>query len=325
MREQILDHWLSKVLQTNHFTRLPLAGDASFRRYYRVQVNEQRYVVMDAPPPEAPQIFRDIALVLQGQGISVPSVMAYEFTEGFLLLSDFGDRLYLSELTEQTADRLYHDAFQVLLKMQQCQAELPVFDGAFLSRQFGIFQEWFLGKHKGISDPQSSHTILKPIYDKLSETIALQPQVFVHRDYHSRNLMIIEEGNPGVLDFQDAMIGPITYDLVSLLQDCYITWPRHRVVQWTKDFQWQAQEKGLLSGQESEAEFLRWLDWTGLQRHLKNLGIFSRLYYRDGKSQYLKDIPRVLHYIKETSLRYSELTSLWRFFESLGVAEVMEA
>lgn len=329
-REQILDYWLNQVLMTNDFQRVSLAGDASFRRYYRIFVREQRYVVMDAPPPEAPHLFMEIASALADIGISVPLIVASELTNGFLLLSDLGDRLYLPELNTQTADVLYTDAFQALLKIQSCKAPVPQFDKPLLQRQLGIFREWFLGKHKGLTSDllvskisPAKLQILDTIYDKLIKTIEDQPQVFVHRDYHSRNLMILENGNPGVIDFQDAVIGPITYDLVSLLQDCYIIWPRARVVDWVADYQNLATKHGLLSKTVSRSEFLRWFDWTGLQRHLKNLGIFSRLNYRDGKIQYLKDIPYVLHYVQETSARYSELNDLWTFFETLQAHEMV--
>jgi len=322
-REQILDQWLYQTLKTADFQKVLLAGDASFRRYYRIFVtqNKQQYVLMDAPPPEEPKVFMEMAHLLGSQGLSVPTIVASQLDHGFLLLSDLGDRLYLPELTLQSADTLYGEAFQALLKIQSCQAKVPVFDRAFLKRQYGIFQEWFLGKHKGVLLTDTSQNILETTYERLLETIDSQPQVFVHRDYHSRNLMILEAGSPGVLDFQDAMIGPITYDLVSLLQDCYITWPREHVVGWVKNFQQLATQKGLLSKQVSTAEFVRWFDWTGLQRHLKNLGIFSRLYYRDGKSQYLNDLPRVLQYIQETSVRYPELNPLWTLFEDLKCAQ----
>jgi aminoglycoside/choline kinase family phosphotransferase len=321
IREQVLDIWLNQVFKTSDFTRIPLAGDASFRRYYRVFVEGRSYVVMDAPPPETPQIFMEIAQTLAMQGVTVPLVIAFELEQGFLLLSDLGDRLYLSELNEQSADKLYADAFEALLKLQGCQVNFPAFDQLFLERQFGIFQEWFLNRHLQLSLTASLENILDPIYQQLSEIILLQPQVSVHRDYHSRNLMVLEHGNPGVLDFQDAMRGPITYDLVSLLQDCYIEWPRERVVEWVKFFQHRAKDQQLLNDQVSESEFLHWFDWTGLQRHLKNLGIFARLNYRDGKARYLKDIPRVLYYIKETCARYSALNALQIFFETIEVNE----
>lgn len=316
-REIILDAWLNQVLKTEAFKRSPLAGDASFRRYYRVTALGQSYVVMDAPPPETPEIFVDVAKSLSQQGLSVPIVLANDQLNGFLLLSDFGDRLYLGELSERSADGLYHLAFEALLQMQKCKAELPVFDRAFLERQWNIFHQWYLITHKGFQD-NSQLEMLHPIYQHLCDVIEIQPQVFVHRDYHSRNLMILENGGPGILDFQDAMKGPITYDLVSLLQDCYIAWPREQVIRWVKHVQTRSEELGLLTGSISQAEFLRWFDWTGVQRHLKNLGIFARLNHRDGKSGYLNDIPRVLCYILDTCRRYSELHPLGTFLENLN-------
>lgn len=318
-REQLLDEWLKYVLKTNHFNRVSLAGDASARRYFRVSEQGTRYVVMDAPPPEIPRVFADIAAVLAQHDLEVPKVIQADFDKGFLLLSDFGDRLYLSELNEVTADYLYQDAADALLKIQHCQKKLPLFDQAFFYRQLEIFEEWYLKKHQGFThiDLKNTQAILSPIYAILFEVCREQPQVFVHRDYHSRNLMILPQNGPGILDFQDAMTGPITYDLVSLLQDCYIAWPRERIQNWVLDFYGKAKESKLLTGQETYSEFLRWFDLTGLQRHLKNLGIFARLHYRDNKSGYLKDIPQVLKYISETCDRYAELQPLLSFFKTL--------
>lgn len=310
IRQQIRDQWLKEALEGKDYQIIPLAGDASFRSYYRVKTIDRQFVLMDAPPPEVPHQFVDIALLLRDHGLLVPEIVASKLEEGFLLLSDLGDRLYLNELNENSADSLYQAAFTSLLKMQKIQSSLPAFDRDFLERQMGIFEEWYLKKNKGILVSDSLKENLYPIYQKLFQIIETQPQVLVHRDYHSRNLMIIGEEEPGVLDFQDAMVGPITYDLVSLLQDCYIVWPRERVVNWVSDFQQRATQAGYLTGKESYQEFLRWFDWTGLQRHLKNLGIFSRLNLRDNKSGYLKDIPRVLGYIQEIVNLYPELSSL---------------
>ena len=318
-REQLLDEWLKYIFKTNDFKRVSLAGDASARRYFRVSIRGENVVVMDAPPPEIPGVFADIALALDQQGLQVPQVIAGDFEQGFLLLSDLGDRLYLSELNESSADQLYQNAFQALLKIQHCRKKLPLFDEPFLHRQFNIFEEWYLKKHKAfsLSDFKRTQAILNPIYEKLFSVFQNQPQVFVHRDYHSRNLMVLEGKSPGILDFQDAMIGPITYDLVSLLQDCYIAWPRQRLENWVLDFYEKANQEKLLTGQETYSEFLYWFDLTGLQRHLKNLGIFARLHYRDNKSGYLKDIPQVLNYILETCSRYAELQPLLHFFKTL--------
>lgn len=317
MREQNLDNWLNNVLKTSQFKKEPLAGDASFRRYYRVRVDKTEYIIMDAPPPEVPHLFVKVAAILEKQGLQVPNILAANMEQGFLLLSDLGDRLYLHELTEETVDKLYHDALQALLKFQSCQAELPIFDRTFFQRQLDIFEEWYLHKHLGLQMRAKLPDLFTSVYDQLFAIMLEQPQVFIHRDFHSRNLMVVKENNPGILDFQDAMIGPITYDLVSLLQDYYITWPRMRVEQWVLGFQKQAELLGLLSTTISVEQFLRWFDLTGLQRHLKNLGIFARLYYRDNKAQYLKDIPQVLKYMTETCDRYVELQPLAAFLQSL--------
>ncbi len=314
-RETLLDVYLKSVLKTD-FKCVPLAGDASARRYFRVYAKTgTQYVVMDAPPPEVPAVFAKMAALLAQQGLQVPKVLYSDLDQGFLVLTDFGDRLYLGELTEASADQLYQKAFTALHTIQTCFPILPLFDRDFFDRQLGIFEEWYLKKHQKFS--HESQDLLNPIYEKLFEVWQAQPQVFVHRDYHSRNLMILPEDSPGILDFQDAMIGPITYDLVSLLQDCYISWPRERVQNWVLDFYDAAQEKKRFNRQVSDAEFLRWFDFTGVQRHLKNLGIFTRLHYRDNKSGYLKDIPQVLKYIFEACDRYSELKPLLRFFEAL--------
>lgn len=316
-REQILDTWLSETLSTQNFKRLPLAGDASFRRYYRIYLEDSQYVVMDAPPPEVPQLFVTIAKLLATRGLQVPTILAANIEQGFLLLTDLGDRLYLSELNEDTANILYQDAFNALLKLQDCVAEVPKFNQIFLQNQLGIFEEWYLQKHLRLRVTEQMQAILTAVYQYLFQVIQQQPQVFVHRDYHSRNLMITANNNPGILDFQDAMVGPITYDLVSLLQDCYIAWPRERIVDWVFAFYLQVKKKGLLNAEIDRLEFLRWFDLTGLQRHLKNLGIFARLHHRDKKSGYLKDIPQVLKYIRETSQRYQELHTLFQFFVTL--------
>lgn len=320
-RKQILENWLKKVIPSN-FRLAPLAGDASFRRYFRIflEDNTTTYVLMDAPPPEIPQTFIEIAAILAKQDILVPEVIASNLEHGLVLLSDLGDRLYLPELNNSktldlTVDDLYAKAFKTLLKIQQCQADVPKFNHDFIKRQFNIFQTWYLEKHKGIVCNHDTRNFFENIESKLIDVILQQPQVFVHRDYHSRNLMVVDHPGPGVIDFQDAMIGPITYDLVSLLQDCYISWPRERVVSWVASFQQQAFDAGLLATKPDNHEFLKWFDWTGLQRHLKNLGIFTRLNYRDEKAHYLKDIPRVLHYIKETCTLYPELKELGEFLK----------
>ncbi len=316
-RKNILQQWLSGALKTTTFSCTPLTNDASFRRYYRIQTHNTQYVLMDAPPPEAPQLFADIAGILAKAGLEVPRVFAANFAHGFLLLSDLGDRLYLPALNVSSADGLYQQAMQALIQIQPITAKLPTFTRDFLQAQLNIFEEWYLIRHRAVKALEPMRETLAPIYELLFTAIECQPQVFVHRDYHSRNLMILDERSPGILDFQDAMIGPITYDLVSLLQDCYISWPREKIIQWVADFQARAVVAELLSSTITENEFLRWFDWTGLHRHLKNLGIFARLHYRDNKPQYLNDMPQIYQYIFETSSRYEALEPLKDFFQTL--------
>lgn len=316
-RDELLDQWLKNVLGGSLSERALLSGDASFRRYYRVSMPGQRYVVMDAPPPEEPALFVELAGGLRRAGLNVPEVFAQDLSQGFLLLSDFGDDLYLSALNEKTASTLYQDAFSALLRIQQCVAEVPYFDDAFLKRQMEIFKVWFLEKNLKLSVTPEIDQELAGLLRLFSEVMKEQPQVLVHRDYHSRNLMLLESGNPGILDFQDAMKGPVTYDLVSLLQDCYVAWPRKLVENWVGEYQESAKAAGVLTNNPSRQTFLRWFDLTGLQRHLKNLGIFSRLYYRDGKAQYLKDIPMLYKYMQETVERYPELAAYPRLFDQI--------
>lgn len=316
-REKRLDQWLENVLATVPFKRALLSGDASFRKYYRVSTAEHSYVVMDAPAPEQPALFVERAEALAAIGLSVPNIFAIDLSQGFLLLTDFGDQLYLTVLNEQTASVLYEDAFKALLKIQQCSASVPYFDDAFLKQQMEIFKTWFLEKNLKLTITRETEHQLEGLLYLFSEVMQAQPQVFVHRDYHSRNLMVLPTGNPGVLDFQDAMKGPLTYDLVSLLQDCYITWPREMVESWVLQYQDKAKALGILTSYPSRQDFLRWFDLTGLQRHLKNLGVFSRLYYRDGKTQYLKDIPMTYKYLQEALERYPELTFYRSLFDQI--------
>jgi aminoglycoside/choline kinase family phosphotransferase len=318
-RNAVLERWLHQVLGNSEFQQTPLRNDCSFRKYYRIVVDNTSLVVMDAPFPETPATFVDIAKILKRQGLSVPDILHQDLGQGFLVLTDFGDRLYLPELNQQTSHILYQDAMGSLIQMQQCPTDhLLSFEPSFLAQQLGIFKEWYVEQHLKISMTFDIDRVISSLAELFAKVIEEQPQVFVHRDYHSRNLMILDNKNPGILDFQDAMKGPLTYDLASLLQDCYISWPRASVEHWVSEFQDSARLAGLLSGADSREQFLRWFDLTGLQRHLKNLGIFSRLHHRDGKSRYLKDIPMLLKYIKETIDRYSELQFFSSFFDQLS-------
>lgn len=317
-REVLLDHWLRQIFKSPDFKRLPLANDASLRRYYRIHYQNESFVVMDAPPPESPQLFCDMAKLLAAEGLTVPKILASDFNNGFLLLSDLGDRLYLNELNSQTVFALYNDAYKALIQMQGCKAALQPFDSVLLNQQLEVlFKGWYLNTHLKVDSYETLQ--IDPVLDHIVSVITTQPTVFIHRDYHSRNLMIVDSQSPGILDFQDALIGPITYDLVSLLQDCYISWPRDWVEDWVYDFQQRLVQAGLLDKNITKTLFLRWFDFTGLQRHLKNLGIFSRKWNRDNNPNYLKDLPMPLKYIREGAARYPELETLALFFEKLNI------
>jgi len=321
------DHRLDELTQWVHQER-PTAtievasADASFRRYFRVSQGESSWVAMDAPPDkETLTPFIDITERLLAQQVNAPSIFQRSTDQGFLLLSDLGSTPYLPELNSQTADHLYKDAFNALLKIQQANTEeLPSYDDAFLQLEMDLMPDWFLGKHLGVELSDVEKVSLQSVFDCLKENALGQPQVFVHRDYHSRNLMVTEQNNPGVIDYQDAVLGPVCYDLVSLLRDCYISWPEEQVYKWVADYQVLVTEKGLIPQVSSEV-FNKWFDFIGLQRHIKVLGIFARLNHRDGKAAYLKDLPLTLSYVITVAKRYPELSGLIDLFERYGIEE----
>ena len=313
-RRASLQNWAGEQLGWPNVELTPASTDASFRRYFRVERDGKSYILMDAPPDKedcAP--FIRVSRLLHELGLHVPEVIA-EDARGFLLLSDLGHRQYLAELNEHTVDRLYGDALGALATLQSCAAAdcgLPAYDRELLLFEMSLFRDWLLGSHLGLQLADTQQAGLARSFDALAESALQQPAVCVHRDYHSRNLMVSDYHNPGILDYQDAVIGPMTYDLVSLLRDCYIRWPRERVEDWALGYYELAQQTGILRpDQADEQQFLRWFDWMGVQRHLKAAGIFARLYHRDGKSGYLEDIPRTLGYVQEVCTRYPELEEL---------------
>jgi aminoglycoside/choline kinase family phosphotransferase len=321
-REQALRHWLQNDLQLPVEDLQPASSDASFRRYFRVFLpNGLTRIAMDAPPPqEDTRPFVRIAAQLRDLGLNAPVVHAAESEQGFLLLDDLGQQAYLSCLDADSVGHLYGDAMQALLQLQRCQDDgsLPRYDATLLRNEMQLFVDWFLQRHLGLD--LATDVGLESVFVRLVESAQVQPQVCVHRDYHSRNLMHLSGANPGVIDFQDAVWGPITYDLVSLLRDCYIDWPRGQVEDWVRDYHQQAMDAGLLQGHALALDFdqfLRWFDWMGVQRHLKAIGIFARLHHRDGKSGYLGDIPRTLTYVRDVSGRYVELASLHKFIAQI--------
>jgi len=311
-----LTHWVGQVLDLPDFEIRPASGDASFRRYFRVSGPGISHVVMDAPPDrEDPRRFMAVAHRLLELGLNVPEVLEQDLEQGFLLLTDLGQHMYLPSLNPESVERLYGDALGALVVLQSGiftdSSFLPEYDEALLRRELDIFTEWYVGRHLGQMPDAAAQQVLTGSFDVLVQSALAQPRVWVHRDYHSRNLMVTPRNNPGILDFQDAVRGPVTYDLVSLLRDCYIAWPRDQVEDWAKGYYDLALQSGLPVG-EDEQQFLRWFDLMGVQRHLKAAGIFARLCHRDRKPGYLPDIPRTLGYVLEVSSRYPELAGLNR-------------
>jgi aminoglycoside/choline kinase family phosphotransferase len=306
-RFEQLQSWLRTVAGIRDFEIAPASADASFRRYFRVRYNATSRIVMDAPPAQEDcHPFIHVSSLMAGIGLHVPVVLRQDLQQGFLLLTDLGERMYLPELNENTVDNLYADAMQALLRLQaHGPADLPPYDRNLLMNEMELFRQWYLERHLALQLSERENAIIDEAFAYLAEAALQQPRVIVHRDYHSRNLMI-SSPNPGILDFQDAVIGPVTYDLVSLLRDCYIAWPRQQVEGWVRQYYLQAQTEGLLPG-VSEAQFLSWFDLMGIQRHLKASGIFARLNYRDAKSGYLKEIPRTLGYVTDVGKDYPAL------------------
>lgn len=295
------------------FEPRPITNDASFRRYFRVEIDGAVRIAMDAPPArEDSRPYLDVGKRLLRAGLNAPEVLAEDLEQGFFLLTDLGDELYLPLLDESSVERLYGDALSALAVMQVCvdSAGLPLYDHALLHREMELFPDWLLGKHLNMEISAEDGAALRACFEFLSQAALAQPQVFVHRDYHSRNLLRTPQHNPGIVDFQDAVIGPVTYDLVSLLRDCYIVWPPARVREWVTGYYELARQMGILDEHVSEAKFLRWFDLMGLQRHVKVAGIFARLCHRDGKTAYLQDIPTALHYIVEAGAAYPEVRYL---------------
>jgi aminoglycoside/choline kinase family phosphotransferase len=322
-RLDTLRNWLKALepsWQLDLDTLAPASADASFRRYFRIQSQKPNFetlIVMDAPPQHEPlDAFIQVDLLLSTAGLNVPKILEKNIAEGFLLLNDLGTRTYLAELNNQTADRLYQDATRALVQMQSASKPdvLPNYDQALLQRELNLFPEWYLKKHLNFELSNLQQTQINKAFELIIENNLAQARVYVHRDYHSRNLMVTEKKNPGVIDFQDAVYGPITYDASSLWRDAYIAWPEERVIDWVIQF-WEEGRKARLPMPDDFGQFYRDFEWMGLQRHLKVLGIFARLFHRDGKDAYLKDIPLVLEYAIATANRYIELKPLARILE----------
>ncbi|ARB92313.1 aminoglycoside phosphotransferase family protein [Legionella longbeachae] len=318
-RENALKEWLIYTLKHQDFQLVPLAGDASFRRYFRLHHDGLTYVVMDAPPDkEDLEPFIHIAQTLKKTGILTPEILAIDLEQGFLLLSDLGDELLLNDLRLETANKYYHQAMETLIKIQSCSiydSSLLPFDKPHMLKEMNLCIEWFFKSYLALELNQEELTLIQKTMDWIATEVTQQPLTFIHRDYHSRNLMLIKEHTEiklGVIDFQDAMCGPLTYDLVSLLKDCYISWPRKQILEWVRYFY---THQSAAANHYSLSEFTRAFDLCGLQRHLKVLGIFCRLYLRDNKPGYLKDLPLTLKYVLECTEIYEELHPFFHFLQ----------
>ncbi|KAF3997613.1 aminoglycoside phosphotransferase family protein [Glaciimonas immobilis] len=326
--------WLSTLADypTIAASMRPASADASFRRYFRVDrassgvtasgaTAPDTLIVMDAPQPqEDVRPFIAIAGIFNDAGMSTPAILAQDVEQGFLLLSDMGPTTYLQQLNEENADAnaLYLDAINALVTLQTHSKPdvLPEYDRAFLLKELQIFSEWYIGKHLNVTLTTEQSASLEEVFNVILANNMAQPQVYVHRDYHSRNLMVIPTGNPGVLDFQGALYGPITYDLASLLRDVYRSWDEAQILDWVIRYWERAKRVGLPVAPDIDT-FYRDFEYMGLQRHLKILGLFARLKYRDGKPEYMQHIPQVMDYVRKAALRYRELIPLVRLIDKL--------
>ena len=325
LRQEKLTKWVAKQLNQADITLAMVSGDASFRRYFRTNVAGESWIAMDAPPAlEDSSSFVAIAQYWLSQGIQVPKIHHYDLELGFLLLNDMGDDILLtslflenpeSEPNRASGDHYYASAMQTLIKIQSVQTDenyrLPPYDAELLQREMALFPDWLLEKKLGLTLSVSDRNMLTESFELLEKSALEQPQVVVHRDYHARNLMVLEDDSLGVIDFQDAVLGPITYDLVSLLRDCYIVWPEANVERWCQQYYGLIQKQGESS--YDYAKFKTWFDFMGLQRHLKAAGIFARLSLRDGKHGYLDDIPRTVEYLVNVSQNYAALSAFRSF------------
>ncbi|MDO9602098.1 MAG: phosphotransferase [Rhodocyclaceae bacterium] len=329
--EQIHD-WLTAQFPEQAFTLAPASNDASFRSYLRVRFDGaaaagETLIVMDAPPPhEDVQPWLHVQQLFHAAGAQVPDVLAQDRERGFLLISDLGATTYLAALENRDADPLYRAAIDTLIDIQRHSRPdtLPAYDRTLLLRELNLFPDWYIDRHLPINFGNEQRNILAAVFEKILAVNLAEPRVYVHRDYHSRNLMVSaaqEDPRPGVIDFQDAVYGPLSYDLVSLLKDAYIEWDEERALDWLARYWEKARQAGLPVSADFGA-FFRDYEWMGVQRHVKVLGIFARLCHRDGKDGYLKDMPLVAKYLRATCARYGELTPLLRVLDKLENRQV---
>jgi N-acetylmuramate 1-kinase len=322
-RTVLLREWIARQIPDQHYRIEAASADASFRRYFRLTLDDgATRIVMDAPPEhEDCRPFLKIAALFRDAGVHVPQIHAEDLAQGFLLLSDLGSRTYLDVLDAKTAPALYRDANRALVAIQQASRPgvLPEYDHALLARELALFPDWYVARHLGVTLDATQQATLRAVFDKILANNLAQPQVFVHRDYHSRNLMLSGPGfpdNPGILDFQDAVYGPITYDLASLYRDAYIHWEEGQELDFVIRYWEMARQAGLPVHADFH-DFYRDYEWMGAQRQLKVLGIFARLCHRDGKDGYLKDMPTVMAYLRQTCERYLDLRPLARLFDQI--------
>ncbi len=309
-----LHEWIKENLGNIEYSLDVVSGDASFRRYFRLITPHAQFIAVDSPPEkESNDAFVNVTHLLGAEGLPVPHIHYSSLDFGFFLLSDLGDDLLLNSLTTENAEILYQKALNALILIQKTEAtSLPIYDENLLAQEMELFREWFLIKQLKLQISEYDNTLLSETFKSLIKNATEQPQVFVHRDYHSRNLMNIDEKYPGIIDYQDAVLGPVTYDLVSLLRDCYISWPDEKVKELALIFHNKAVACGIII-EVSEQTFIQWFDLMGIQRHLKAVGIFSRLNIRDNKPNYLENIPRTLNYIKSVAKIYPETEKLAEF------------
>jgi N-acetylmuramate 1-kinase len=321
-RYTLLQIWLEKRFPGEQLQITPASSDASFRRYFRVAVQGETRIVMDAPPDkEDCRPFIHVAGLMQAAGLNVPQIFATDLEQGFLLLSDLGSVTYLNALEGDKVHPLFLDAIDALVTWQLATQvhQLPPYDEALLRRELNLFPAWYVAKHLKLELGTAQRECLEQVFSLILKNNLAQPTVYVHRDYMPRNLMLTTP-NPGILDFQDAVIGPISYDVASLFRDAFISWDEERVLDWTIRY-WERARKAGLPVREDFADFYRDVEYMGLQRHLKVAGIFARINYRDGKPHYLTDIPRFIGYIRHTCERYGELRPMLKLLDELHGAE----
>ena len=323
LRKQQLHTWINQNTNFECNSLEIVSGDASFRRYFRFVCNQHSIIAVDAPPAnEDASQFIAVAQRYREEGLQVPTIYAYDLEQGFYIQQDFGNRLFSDFLTAESCDQLYLKALANIPLIQSClstdKGPLPVFNGAFIDRELSIFTDWLLDKYLQLRLTDAEENMLSQVFDAVKNSCLIQPSVGMHRDYHSRNLMLLGDDEIGVIDFQDAVVGPITYDAVSLLRDSYQNWPPEKVQQWLQN--WHAE----YYAQYPWSEFKMWFDCVGMQRHIKIAGIFARLYIRDNKPGFLSDIPHTLQYLLDEASQYPEYSEFTDFVRERVLPNVLQ-